>query len=437
MGVCGVLVLSKETKEKWLDFGYRALAVMSFVSLCWVLSRSVDERPLCLHSEFVAELVNSGDSFDNCRAESRLSLNNLAHTPTQESINLARRLDTLDSLSSVWPKPLPAIHVVIDTDEPFLFEMSQGQVRVGAAIAQAQGQLERAIVLSLLNSHFSPLTRTAFENEVTADFLLMNVLGIRELQDPSTGEIVSFDKNVSFAFSERSLDEYCNSFWRSLSHFMICSIQNPGFRAHDISSWGSRPLVAKILSDFYDQLGMSQKVQLISGLFESKALASVTTLKDSSSQSLALWTVEQARSILTGWGFSPDDASVKFPFQRALVLSRVFQPTQWDYTVEFKNTPEWESLWLSLKQWSQAHPDLNILVWSPIGIHAFPEGNAVRWAASDVKTQKHFLIACKWPQAKDAIAIEARHFVALQVCDKSQSPKWNEILTPTSEQVSN
>lgn len=420
---------------KFLERTFQGLAIFTFVSMCWLFHRAFSARTECIRSQFVSQMRSEGWTLSSCRVESRLMLQHVFERPSVDTVDFIRRMESIDALHSLWPGQAPQVQVEVTDTEPFLFEMSPGRVKMGRELARAKGQLERAVVIALLNSYFAPTSRSEYEIEVTADFLLINVLGLTDLQDPSAGDLVSFDRDTSFALTDRSINEYCNSSWRSLTHFMMCSLHSPGHRAHDVSSWGTRPLIAKLLSRVYGELGLGERVEMMRGVFNPEPLAPVKPLADTGALSLALWTVDQTRTFLMGWKMPLNNERVSFFLQKALMLERVFHVTQWDYTVEITSSANWERLWHSLRQWSQLHPSQRILVWNPVGSFALPEGASVSWSKDDVKTQKHLLIACRWPESKGTVGVTARHFVALQVCEEAQIPRWGDVLTPTKEQA--
>jgi hypothetical protein len=49
----------------------------------------------------------------------------------------------------------------------------------------------------------------------------------------------------------------------------------------------------------------------------------------------------------------------------------------------------------------------------------------VAWAADEISSQKHVLIACSWPRPEDTVHIQARHLFAHQSCDKLSRPFWD------------
>jgi hypothetical protein len=165
-------------------------------------------------------------------------------------------------------------------------------------------------------------------------------------------------------------------------------------------------------------------VQAIARIKQGVSFPVIDTLPENRVESLVKWyssTLNQYASAM-GMNRNAEDA---FAQKRALKELEVEAPTRWELTFDLTHTPAWREIVAQLKQWAHFHSRERTLLFTPAGEVALPSGLPVDWSARDIRSQKHVLIACKWPKPGQAVKVKARRLFAQQSCGKIGKPFWD------------
>ena len=125
----------------------------------------------------------------------------------------------------------------------------------------------------------------------------------------------------------------------------------------------------------------------------------------------------------------PESEETSQAIRRSLTELEVEAPTRWELTLDVTNTPAWREIVAQMRERSRLMRRERILIFTPEGATALPADRAVNWAGNEVSTQKHVLIACRWPKPEDTVHVKARHLFAQQSCSKLEQAFWE--LAPT------
>ena len=221
-----------------------------------------------------------------------------------------------------------------------------------------------------------------------------------------------------------SFAEYCRSPFRSIAHRTVCEMPNPEAMDMQANVWGTRPLLSAAIWRVYSKLSLKQRLQVQKNIREGVHWPEVSTLRDQSVVGLILWFDRTLHQHLQAMGIKgAEDA--RLAIKQTMKELQVEAPTSWELTVDLKNTPAWKEVLAQLKEWSRLRKTERTLVFTPQGNLALPAGLPVTWAAPDIKSQKHVMIACHWPKPADTLSVVARHFFAQQNCGKLTQAFWH------------
>ncbi len=397
-----------------MEWFARGLTVVSVVLLCWVVHRSTQVRTDCVNSSFLALVMVDNQRIYNCRYESRLNLSSLYAPLSYATQSKIRSLEIAEELASVFPALRPPLTVEIVEEAPQFFEIGRRYLRLGRGWLENPQQLRRALIMGILNSQVPTAYPNNFELEVAADFLSLALFPVHSWSE-------SLLRDVRFPTTAPSFEQYCKGPLRSIAHERGCNESVP--TSDDLHSrvWGYRPLLASALWRVYDKAGMKAKLEVLRRLREGQSMPLALAPYGEDSAALALWFTQTLRDHLEALGLSREVMALK----RTLKELEVEAPTHWELTVDVTQTPAWKEILEQLRKRSAFHPKERILVFTPEGTVALPSGFPVQWAAADISSQKHVMIACDWPAADEAIHVQARHMYAQHSCDKLTRAFWD------------
>ncbi|MBX3020200.1 MAG: hypothetical protein KF799_00865 [Bdellovibrionales bacterium] len=401
-------------KTSTLESMARALTIFSFVLLCWVAHRALQVRETCISSSFIAHVLVDGIQVDNCSAESRLNLRTLTSPLTREHIDQLRQLEVLEPLATLFKGDGPSLTVELSRRDPRAFEIAPRALRLGLEWLSDSVQVRRALVMALLKRDG---VYNQFQMEVLADFLLLAVY-----QDGVLHDGYSLRHDVKFPTAAPSLNQYCQSPFRSLAHYRLCQLPDPPTDGEAV--WGFRPLLAAALWRAFDKLPLQEQIHVLDRVRESVALPVVGSVEDPGVESLVEWFSTSLNDYADNLGISKS-AEGQLALKRTLKELDVEAPTHWELTVDVTKTPAWKEIVEQLKSRSRFRVKERALVFTPEGEVALPSGLKVAWTASDIQSQKHVMIACQWPQAGEAVHVQARQIYARKSCEKLSGAFWD------------
>jgi len=405
-------------KTQALEKLAQVLTVVSFLVICWVAHRVLAIRTQCVSSSFVAYVQIGQERVENCLFESRLSLSRLFRPLSSEHIEMLRALEVLEPLAQVLPVNQPRLAVEINLKVPYIFELGRGYVRIGQEWLSDGVQTRRALIMGVLKRQFPKTYNPGLQIEVVTDFLLSAVFGENDWGGHSLLQ------EARFPTSSPGFAEYCKSPFRSLAHFDECVNGAPAKGDPHATVWGFRSLLAAGMVRVFNKASIGGKMAVIHALAQGRAPAPILGLSDSSIEARVRWLERSLTQQATAFGFEPG-AETDLAVQRTLKELDVSAPTHWELTVDLTNTPSWKEVLEQFRQWTRLHARERVLVFTPEGAIAFPAGLPVEWAAHEVQSQKHVLIACHWPKPEDALPVTARHMFARQLCGKIDEVFWN------------
>lgn len=392
----------------------RGLTVITFALMCWVVHRTVQVRTDCVNSAFVSVVMVDGLKVYNCRFESRLNLRPLYAPLSYQTQAKLRALESAEEIAGLFPAVTPRLAVEIVEEAPQFFEIGRKYLRVGKGWITDAMQMRRAMIMAVLNSESPTAYPNNFELEVAADFLSLALF-------PLHGWSSSLMRDVQFPTSAPSFEQYCKSPLRSLAHWRGCADSLQGSDDLHGRVWGFRALLASALWRVYDKASFVEKLEALRRLRNGEQLPLVFAPYDDGGATLAVWFTQTLKDHLEVLGLNKNVMALK----RTLKELQVEAPTHWELTVDVTKTPVWQEIVEQLRKRSLLRPKERILVFTPEGAVALPSGFPVQWAANDISTQKHVLIACDWPTPDEAIAVKARHHYAQHSCDKLTRAFWD------------
>jgi|GEM_PF-5285505 len=390
--------------------------------LCWVAHRSLETRTACVNSSFLSFVQIGNERVANCLYESRLSLRGLTTRLSEKKQNIVRSLEVLEPLRQLFPGRRQGLAVDVVEQEADLFELGRGYVRIGTNWLKDPEQLRRALVMGVLRDEFPQTYTNQFQLETIADFILLSVFG----QDEWTGEdgkIYSLMRDMRFSTAAPSFDQYCLSPFRSLSHRSVCHM-NGDTDLEQVNVWGFRPLLAVSMWRVFSKLSLSEKIHVMKVLRSGRTLPTVHDLQSASAEGLVEWFEVTLNEHLDAL-LPVKTEDTEFAVKRTLKELEVESPTHWELTLDLTSTPAWREILEQLRQRAQFRQKERVLVFTPEGARALPSGLPVAWAADEISSQKHVLIACHWPSPEDTVHVRARHMFAEQSCGKLTRPFWD------------
>jgi hypothetical protein len=371
-----------------------------------------------VNSSFLSFVQIGETRISNCKNENRLSFNNWKHKVPQEKQDMLRKLEILEPLASMLTERRTRLAVEINLDEPRIFELGRGYIRLGKDWLNDEVQTRRALIMGVMHTEFPDTYSNQFQLETMTDFLTLTIFG-DESWTGEDGEEYSLTRDMKFATAAPSFDQYCQSPFRSLSHVGLCAVsEDPEDSQANV--WGLRPLLAVSLKRVYDKLSLKDQLHMMQSLKAGVALPLVSSLGNSTAEGLVKWfqeTLDEHVHALVG---HVDSKAVN----RTLKELEVESPTHWELTMDVTNTPAWREIFEQMRQRSQYMKNERVLVFTPEGAKALPSGLPVAWAADEISSQKHVLIACKLPSADEAIHVRARQMFAQQSCGKISRQFW-------------
>lgn len=360
----------------------RALTVVTFITLCWVAHRSLQPRTDCLNSSYLSLVFVDGFRIYNCRLESRLNLRPLLAPLPFSTLSKIRKLEGLEPLRAVLPVESPRLAVeLVDTGDSDFLQMGKGFVRFGRGFLDRPRELQMHLLRAVLKMELPHAFSGPFELAVISDFLTLTL------------------------FSRSS---WAHAPVRDL-RFSTASIRQ-----------GFGPVLAVALASVYERSPWNQKLEALRRLGGAVVLPLVFEPLDTTGASLAHWFEKSLRDLAQALGLQ-DELVMK----QALKQMEVESPTRWELTVDVTKTPAWREILEQLKKRSQFRPKERILVFTPEGARALPGGLPVDWAAEEISSQKHVLVACDWPAPDQALRVQARHIYAEQSCTKLSRVFWD------------
>lgn len=395
----------------------QVLTIVSFVMLCWVAHRSLETRVSCVNSSFISFVQIAGERVPNCRYESRLSPRDLIAPLAKDKQVILRALEVLEPLNSLISSPKQGLAVDINEREPELFELGRGYVRLGIGWLKDAAQLRRALVMGVLRNEFPGTYGNQFQLETVADFLILAVFGEDEWVGED-GKTYSLKKDMRFSTAAPSFEQYCQSPFRSLSHKSVCDLEGDA----QANVWGFRPLLAVSLWRVFDKLSLNEKIEFMKTLKSGRPLPVVRDLEVPTAEGLVEWFQSALDEHLHA--LVKPSGAVEFAVKRTLKELEVESPTKWELTLDLTATPVWREIFEQMRQRAQYKKE-RVLIFTPEGARALPSGLPVAWAADEISSQKHVLIACDWPRPEDAVHVKARHMFAQQTCAKLQRAFWD------------
>lgn len=338
---------------------------------------------------------------------------------------LLRRLEILESLRILHLRPPMNLTVEIRRDRPRAFTLRPGFLRLGVDWLEDPVQLRRALVMGVLKTRFGEALPSSFQLEVLTDFLLLTVFDQEEWNGATSDQRFSMKDLVRLPSSSPSFGTYCQSPFRSLAHWSACQLPRPGKWDQEAGMWGLRPLMALALWRVVDQLSLMDQMHLVETLRKTPSLPPLKAVREANVGRLVEWFRSTLTDHLKALGFSPKSSEVHAAMERALKELQVESPTRWELTVDLTHTPAWRKILEQLKTRSRFRSHERTLVFTPQGGIMLPSGLPVSWSASDIQSQTHVLIACKWPAPDQAVSVRSRHIFARQTCDPLTQSFWD------------
>lgn len=247
--------------------------IAALLLLAWVLTK-VGQQQVCINSPIV-EFVDIGTSsvFETLQACSYLSPPSvpLKFKPYSRRVNEATAtiggvLHTINMPLNIAP-----LRIVVKLDKPFLLQVSRNQIQIGIDMFESEGQLERALLESILIQNANGgFERSHLAREIVADYIIMLTTGSLDLHDPSTNRstygFLKYDRNWLKGFN--NLSSLCKTAWKAEHMFELCASNEILSVEKDISVWSLRPLLSSAFEYEGDELSISDKKRLLQNIFK-------------------------------------------------------------------------------------------------------------------------------------------------------------------------
>jgi hypothetical protein len=221
------------------------------------------QRPLCIDSK----VVESIDRLAAAGTETiyRCALNK--ETPFSAYFNQNAKLveDRIQSMERVLESLEPffkKVNITVVEDRPYLFRVQRHHVYIGEKLFLTPGHLEKALAKIWYRERNDLFfhQQTVME-EVVTDFLLFLNSGSVKIVDPVLQTQTDLAE-IRWPSVIKSVDEYCNSPWRTSEHYVTC--MSPADRpslATDVNEISLRPLLATAWVRSYMSLGMKERYE--------------------------------------------------------------------------------------------------------------------------------------------------------------------------------
>jgi hypothetical protein len=421
---------------RWQSLAH-GLSLATFFLFCWVIFRGLEVRTHCLNSHLVRSLrlPSTADApevkIDNCALESRLSLTGRFQRLSREQQQTKLQIEELDGLSDLFRAQVLSLDIEI-SEQPFrvLVQSSGVLLQIPSAFMKSSSAFKRAAILALLKLRQPLLYEDHFHQEILADLLELAQFGVQPKWS-----------NVKLHNVPLSPREYCRSAWRSLYHSQACE-QNDHQSLQEVAGlWGLRPLLSiavwKVLTDDGTLKDRWQITQAILGgvvlpsmnapALDPAMLAQwlrqhveqiALVLGNSSGTAVATAADTETKADADADADVDADADAKAADRLARVFKRldVESPVRWELTVDLQHMPDWRGVLNQLIKRAAYRPQERVLVFTPEGEVALPANVPVAWRPEQIRSQKHLLLACHWPEPARVLSIESRVFKAHQAC---------------------
>lgn len=401
----------------------RVLTVFSFILICWVSNRALKVRQDCLNSSWIAYTRIDGKRVENCRFQSRLSLNIFTSQLTIQDAEDLRSLERAEPAYDLFENLRPDLAINLNHSSPNAFQLVQGGLDLGSNWLKDPVQLRRALMMAILKEQPAYSQSSQFQLEVLSDFLILTLHG-DENWEGDAGQSYSLAKDARFATAAANFIQYCRSPFRSLAHYSICEKSRDGDSDGDGQAWGFRALLSSALWRTYEKLGLSEKLVVLAKVRSGVKLPIMDLPRSANVENLVDWFALMFKEDAQALGMTQAQEG-PLAVRRVLKELDVEAPTHWELTVDLTHTPAWREIVEQLKTRSQYRKQERALIFTPEGEVALPSGLSVDWTVADIQSQKHVMVACQWPQPEDALKIQARQMFVRQTCDKLKGAFWD------------
>ncbi|MGE4131565.1 MAG: hypothetical protein AB7F86_07985 [Bdellovibrionales bacterium] len=388
----------------------KGMTIVTFVILCWVFHRATRSRPDCIDSSFIGAVQFEGRRAYNCAMESRLDLSSLTDPLSLEFQRILTTLEAANSLTDLWPARADTLIVdILSPGESEGVTIESGRLKLPKPWLEHRRELRRALIMTMIKSQGALGSHDDFALEVMADFIVSLVYGDEapKLHLPSTP--------VRFS-------DYCRSAFLSLLDAKECQTANRDFMAIQELA-GVRPLVSQILLKVFHRASLRDQMRAMQALTSKADFPVTLTPVRSGVMEVSQWIGELVRQYLLTLELLKRPEN-EFALRSTLREFEVEGPTRWELTVDITRTPAWREIVRQLEVRSQFRPKERILIFTPDGAIALPAKTPVHWAANEIRSQKHVMIACDEPLV-DELRIRARHVYSQQTCARLDRPFWD------------
>ena len=235
-------------------------SIISLFVLSWSLGRSLGPQN-CINSSVVSKVIieSDGTALRSCDVLARL-MDPEPHSLIHQT-NLFQRLERLDRAAPYLLNSAEKITIVISKSEPRSLDISESVLRIGTDQIRDHGVLERALLVSRLNSGYSLATAVA------ADFLWSHFLNF----NVEVGDYKSRPKN-NWLSELKSLSLYCRSKDKLLIHHNFCEAHNDVEDSFISSSdqepvhWSLVSVLTEALGLIYREASLSEKQRILESL---------------------------------------------------------------------------------------------------------------------------------------------------------------------------
>lgn len=384
------------------------LTLLSFALSCWTLNRALRPRPDCVTSTVLRAVVIEDQVVGNCAFESRLQIGGARLSPTAH-----RYLRQLEDTAGIerWFRREPRAVITIDQAHSRAFEAERGGARIGVAWFADARQLKRAVTMALIHAHPVYAGLTPFARQTLADFIIL----ASRAERPAAG--------VGFATAAPSLAGYCASPDRSPAHVSNCESRAVA-ADRDANAWGFESALANTLARTFAAARLRDQLRIVAGVRAGVLLPTPDRPTSTAAADLVKWFNSTTRAWAGALQMLNAPAAEQI-LSASLDSLGVRSPTRWELTIDLRHSPKWREIVNQLVARAHFRPRERALVFTPEGEVTLPSGRPAYWAASDVASDKHVMIACRWPAARAAVAVRADQFFARQTCGTLDAAFWD------------
>lgn len=411
------------------------MTAISLLALIWVALHMIQVSRDCLSSPIVSEVrflgadVDEGARIQACSLTSYIrfwdrSHLQASHRVVKERIEILARATMLGFNNSVRP-----VSLEITALDPFEFRWQSDRLILGWEWVKAKGHLEKALLQEWLRRQNTVIQQDRFQLEVLGYLTLGFLKDKPVIEDPFAKERIDLAEPRSWLNWVLTLDQYCYSPWVSYDHLGLCHrtrqikpIKKKYINTlFDIEKTALAPLVANLLWRRYSEASLSDKQQFWAGIKSTLHEQGVLSrwqwqsfLQPKNISELRDWVAMTTNIYWESLGFVSEGHHEWLPSDVAILIEGSSLP---------------ENRLQELVSFSQAKPEIDLILASGKGMVLLSGGQQVRLKAGGIRAHYHILASCGAVNKKDIKKVEEKRVLVVDFCKEGiEEINWSALI---------